>query len=647
MQSHVHAFNKEYRRLLGNISLPAEIAQRFQIESCLSESAKKAAFLVRGLNDGKAYVLKIVSQKSGEDLAAEHALLKSLSHPSIPRAVLFFEKDEWQYLIRDYIPGKTLSSLVEEAGPMPARDAAAIVEQLCGILSYLHRLRPPVIHRDIKPQNILLADDGRCVLIDFGIARRFSGEAKQDTVCMGTQATAAPEQFGYRQTDVRTDEYSTGILLLYLTTGSFDPAMIVNIPGQQLRRIVRRCTRFDPADRYADIERLRYALQRVLHPQRRLFLAGTLAIVLLIVTLSLPQLLLTLAPAAKPAAPADAAQTLAIESQPGAETAYTFASPLIEEAVREQLNLDVGTPVTQADLDRITGLYLCGLRTYQSWDNHDFYSNTDYIDGQSEKSAGSVSTLADVANMPHLSELALYNQMISDLSPLAGLPLTKLGLGGNTITDVSPLSGLTDLSVLDLEKNPLSDISPLHTLYKLESLDLTGTETADISPLEGLPLGYLSLMDCPVQDCSALRGLPKLNWLLLSDVAPEQAAVCGELTYLNNLTLYRCGVTSLEPFSELTAMMFFDLLGNKLTSLDGLERYPLLGGLCIRDNPIEDLSPLTQLPKLNYINLGGLSATDFSPLAALPELASVDCSPDQKEAIERALSGRNVAVNAY
>lgn len=647
MKSHVHAFSSEYRRLFGSTALPPEIAANYEIESCLHETADKAVFLVRGRADGKAYVLKIASRQSRENLAAEYALLSLLSHTSIPKAVSCSEADGAFYLVREYVPGKTLSALMDEEGPLPARKAADVVTRLCDVLAYLHHQNPPIIHRDVKPQNVLLADDGRCVLIDFGIARRFDGEAAQDTVCMGTQATAAPEQFGYRQTDVRSDVYSTGILLLYLTTGSFDPGAASAMPGR-LGRIVRRCTRFDPADRYADILRVQRALTRFLHPARRLFTAGILAVGLLTTALLLPQTLLARPPASSPAVSAAPDATNApTDTAAPADAAYQFASPLVEQAVRTQLGRDAGAPVTLADLDLITGLYICGTRVYETWDEHSYYSGADHFGGELEQSVGTVNTLADIASMHNLRELTLFNQEITDLSPLEGLPLVKLGLGGNRIADASPLAGLTGLTDLLLENNPLSDIQPLQTLSALQSLDLTGTNVSDISPLAGLPLSFLSLRSCPVRDCSPLTQLPQISRLIVSGLTPEQAAVCGELTTLVDLTIANCGITSLEPFQKLVRLSFIDLLDNELTSLSGVEIFTELKGLCFWGNPVSDLSPAASLKTLTYLNVGRTNVTNFDVFAELPTLEKIDCSLDQQEAVTTALRGRDVTIGAY
>ena len=647
MKSHVHAFSSEYRRLLGSTALPPEIAAAYEIENCLHETAEKAVFLVRGRADGKAYVLKIASRQSRENLAAEYALLSVLSHPFIPKAFTYCEYGGISYLVREYIHGKTLSALMDEEGPLPARRAADIVLRLCDALSYLHHQNPPIIHRDIKPQNVLLASDGRCVLIDFGIARRFDGNASQDTVYMGTQATAAPEQFGYRQTDVRTDVYSTGILLLYL---------------------FNRFVRSRRGKRRARAAWAHRAPLHALRPRRPVCRHSPRTSGARELSASHPPPLYRRYSGgrsshnrASPAADAARAPARALSGRYGRagrdkragsdgrairHGVYVRFPRSSSRAVRQQLGMDADTPVTLADLDSITGLYLCGTRVYETWDEHSYYSGADHFGGEQEQSVGAVDTLTDIANMHNLRELALFNQKITDLSPLEGLPLTKLGLGGNQIADASLLSTLTGLTDLLLENNPLSDIQPLQTLSALQSLDLTDTSVSDIAPLAGLPLSFLSLSGCPVQDCSPLLQLPRLSWLLVSDLAPEQAAVCGKITTLVDLSMDRCNVTSLDPFLQLINLSFLDLQGNELTSLSGVEAFTKLKGLSFWDNPISDLSPVASLKNLTYLNIGSTTATDFAVFAELPALEKVDCSLDQQEAVAAALRGRDVTVSA-
>ena len=106
----------------------------------------------------------------------------------------------------EYIPGETLDKAAR--GRMTEAQARQIGLSLCRVLRRLHSQDAPIIHRDIKPQNVVLGEDGRVWLIDFDISRRYSRGAPADTVISGTQDFAAPEQYGFSQTDCRSDIFS-------------------------------------------------------------------------------------------------------------------------------------------------------------------------------------------------------------------------------------------------------------------------------------------------------------------------------------------------------------------------------------------------------------------------------------------------------
>ena len=636
-------FDTEYQQIIAQIPLPDAIAGAYEVRDCLRETAEKATYVVRSRTDNKPYILKTAIAQSKEPLRSEFELLSALNHPQIPRAVLFMEEDGRQYFIRTYFEGVTLEEFVVENGPMTCSDAIGVVDRLCDTLRYLHTRRPPVIHRDIKPGNIILTPQNDCALIDFGIARRFDGAANRDTVCMGTKATAAPEQFGYKQTDVRSDVYSTGVLLLFLLTGSFDTAAVTAVRHKRLQRTIRRCMRFDPADRYPSIDRLKRSLDRLLSqkPRRlRIALLCALGPVLFAGALALfPRVL----PAA--ATPGSSPVSAMAESAPQSDAEYTFACPLIEQAVRQTLDIGADTPVTQKDLERVTSLLICGDKVYDSWEDHHISGTHDYLLGVQETSVGTVDTLADIAHMKNLTELALYNQQIVNLAPLKGLRLTKLGLGGNRIVDLSVLQDCGPITELVLTGNPISDISPLAELNTLQSLDLSDTRVVSIEPLSGLPLSFLSLIETSVQDYSPLTRLSQLVWLRLSDLNPDQAAVCGELLRLQDLTMYRCGVSDLSMLKELTDLSFLDLMDNNVSGISTIGYFPKLEGLGLEGNPVSDLSALSELKKLQYVNLAGVAADDYAVLARLPALRTIDCTADQSGRIEQALEGADVQIN--
>ena len=166
---------------------------------------------------------------------------------SLPRIFDAAEKDGNALVLEEFIPGDTLFSLLE-AGPLQETDVANICRQLGAALYTLHGLG--LVHRDIKPENILLQGED-VWLIDFNAARFYTAEKGNDTQVLGTIGYASPEQYGFSQTDGRTDIYSLGVLINQMLTQ--EHPSVVLAPGRW-GKIVRRCTMTNPAQKYQSIQ---------------------------------------------------------------------------------------------------------------------------------------------------------------------------------------------------------------------------------------------------------------------------------------------------------------------------------------------------------------------------------------------------------
>ena len=118
----------------------------------------------------------------------------------LPEYVATYENESMMVAVRKYVSGVSLDRYASE-NDISQQKAVDICLQLCDILMYLHHRDTPVIHRDIKPQNIIIRSDGSIVLIDFDIARMLNSENETDTVFFGTRSYAPPEQYGFSQTD--------------------------------------------------------------------------------------------------------------------------------------------------------------------------------------------------------------------------------------------------------------------------------------------------------------------------------------------------------------------------------------------------------------------------------------------------------------
>jgi serine/threonine protein kinase len=150
----------------------------------------------------------------------EAELLAQLKHSNMPDVLDFFEENSKAYLVMEFIVGTTLERKLEMAGgPLNETLVMRWGLQLCDVLNYLHSCRPPIIFRDLKPSNVMVTQEGKIKLIDFGIARIFKAQGNADTNTLGSRSYAAPEQYGSGQSDARTDIYTLGATLYKLLTG--------------------------------------------------------------------------------------------------------------------------------------------------------------------------------------------------------------------------------------------------------------------------------------------------------------------------------------------------------------------------------------------------------------------------------------------
>ena len=169
----------------------------------------------------------------------EGQLLASLRHDNLPQVVDIFEEDKRQFMVMEFVEGQTLGDYLDSQGnrALPEKEVVGWAGQLCDVLEYLHSLSPPIIYRDIKPDNVMIEQaTGRLKLIDFGIVRFFKTGKTKDTMALGTPGYAPPEQFG-SQTDARSDVYALAAMLHHLLTGrdptgkkmfDFPPARTLN-----------------------------------------------------------------------------------------------------------------------------------------------------------------------------------------------------------------------------------------------------------------------------------------------------------------------------------------------------------------------------------------------------------------------------------
>lgn len=236
---------------------PEGFLKNYDQLECLAQNRGTETFLVKRKNDGKLFIAKCYD-RSLYPFNRESEILQNLSHDALPVFADEYQNEEKTCVVREYIEGSPLNRYISE-GRRSDKDLIRICTELCDILIYLHSRKDPVIHRDIKPQNIIVKEDGHIALIDFDIARVYSGGAETDTQILGTREYAPPEQYGFSQTDSRADIYSCGILLRYLLTGSERENTDIRI-SKPLARVIGKCTAFDPNRRFKSAHALKRAL---------------------------------------------------------------------------------------------------------------------------------------------------------------------------------------------------------------------------------------------------------------------------------------------------------------------------------------------------------------------------------------------------
>ena len=198
-------------------------------------------------------------------------------------------------IIEEYVDGETLAVCVKEAR-YSKRELLGFMLQLCDALETIPNMVPPLIHRDIKPSNILINKEGVLKLIDFDASRRYKRDehTTSDTILLGTAEYAAPEQFGYQQTNEQSDIYSFGVLLADLfgvriredsqkKNDDFKEFAKKSRRMKRIESIIAKCTQFDPGRRYERIAEVKKDLTAVLEgkPSKKLIAVLTAATLIL------------------------------------------------------------------------------------------------------------------------------------------------------------------------------------------------------------------------------------------------------------------------------------------------------------------------------------------------------------------------------
>ncbi|HYT70536.1 MAG TPA: serine/threonine-protein kinase [Gemmatimonadales bacterium] len=263
------------------------LRDRYEIAQEIGRGGFSVVYRARDRSVGADVAIKLLvpppaaARLARERLRREVQVVRQLSHPNIVAVYDVADDGAWSFVVMEYVPGPDLAVRVRERGPLDAAATALLGREVAAALEAAHRRG--ILHRDVKPQNILLAPDGRARLTDFGSARLAGLETVTQTGgLVGTVDYAAPEQLAGSRGDARADEFALGVTLYYALTGELPargrpgsrmgavaPASAGHRPRQRrpdvpawLDNIVGRATMPDPDDRFPAVALLATALEQ-------------------------------------------------------------------------------------------------------------------------------------------------------------------------------------------------------------------------------------------------------------------------------------------------------------------------------------------------------------------------------------------------
>lgn len=623
---------------IWNDYLPEDMQEHWTVYECLKESEDSSTFLVKETATGILCVLKWGRNRQAEFLRNEMEIMEKMADrklSGIPKTYRIFEENGEVYLVREYIEGMSLAQMVLQKGGISEAEICRISRKICQTAEQFQNPDEPMIHRDIKPENIVVTPGGEVVFIDFGTMRSYKKDGSRDTFVVGTRGTAAPEQYGYTQTDQRTDVYAIGQTMLYMVSESYEMNQLSECAvSRRMKKIIEKACSFEPDKRYGDAAQLRRAVEKCQANNRKKVYKKAGAVFGLIAAGYILAIFSPDGTVIENKRIETAEQSVA-EEQIQAE--ITFREELIEEAVRKELGLSKTDKITASMLENVRKLRIVGKEILDDEDT--FWGEGHHVDGKDSSFGsvrGNITDLSDLAQMVNLEELALCNQKIEDISGLKELPLKKLYLSKNMITDFSVLLNLIDLDTLCIMENPAENLSVIGECTGILRLNIQGMNLTDIDFLKNLSLDYLDMSNVEVENniFEPLTEMKKLDTLCMCDVNEAAAETLSQMSTLKALFMWGDS-TILENLKPLKGMTQLETLAftTQISSLEGIEQFPSLNFLSVSFSLVKDLSPVTGAKNLQVIDISNADIKNFEPLFGHSGLTEVHCTEEQKEEI--------------
>jgi serine/threonine protein kinase/Tfp pilus assembly protein PilF len=263
-------------------------AGRYQIIEELGKGGMGKVYRVLDKELKEEVALKLIKPEIASDkkilerFSNELKLARKISHKNVGRMYELMEEKGTRYITMEYVPGEDLKRLIRKIGQLGAGQAIPIAKQICNGLGEAHRLG--VVHRDLKPQNVMVDEEGNARILDFGIARAIKGKGITDAgVMVGTPEYMSPEQAEVKEVDQRSDIYSLGVILYEMVTGRVpfegetplgiamkhksempeNPIVLNAQLPEDLSRVILKCMEKDKDKRYQSSEDVRSELIKI------------------------------------------------------------------------------------------------------------------------------------------------------------------------------------------------------------------------------------------------------------------------------------------------------------------------------------------------------------------------------------------------